>query len=283
MRILFAFLFLCTVAHAQTLDLLTTPVAKTVCSNAPTAAPVTQLNATQWQVDIKTTGTLTDGQCNPTPPPVGCLKPPLVPGPNGSFYSRLTQGVTATYAAFGSKQIDPTKFSSAFTTPGISDKPWPSSYDAVPTSPLIASVKKADGNYTNGDYMSEAFESTAPYLADNPNVQGQYLINESSFNASISMTISTACGDFGQLSPTTIVKGCVLNAGIAGSRLLWYGPNGKTCALKDGVQYYLNIVNGNIGALTPGGSGVVVSTAQPNCYGNVCTIPLQNGPGSWPH
>jgi len=201
-----------------------------------------------------------------------CSAPPTVPGAGGTSYTRTTTSVTANYSKFGNKAIDPTSFQSIFTSPGKPDIPWPSEYDAVPTFTL-----------NTHNYVSAAFTSTAPYIATTPTMQGQYFINESGFTAAISMTISTKCGDFGQLSPTSVVAGCKLNAGIAGSRLIWSGSGGTTGKLSDGVPYYLNVINANIGALTPGGSGVATSTAVSNCTGGACTIPLQNGPGSWPH
>jgi hypothetical protein len=201
----------------------------------------------------------------------GCINAPTIPGPNSTTWTQLTTPVTANYFSLGNKTVNPTQFSSIFTSPGISpDLVWPSSYDAVPVIPLSTSK-----------YIAAAFTSTSPYLTNSAsNTYGNIDINSSSFTAAISMTISTACGDFGQISPTTIVPGCTKNKAIAGNIALEWTKSGS-CKLQDGKPYYLNIISADISQLPTG--GVATSTANSTCTNSSCTVPLQNGPGNWSH
>jgi hypothetical protein len=206
----------------------------------------------------------------------GCTTPPTVAGttaPTGfltvaSWTMRpATANTSVSYFGFGSQNVDPTSFTSVFNLPNRTVHPWPGTYNA---DPVI--------NLPINQYLSLAFHTAIPpakyFTASNvpSSLFGEYQVGSSSFTATVSMTISTSCGDFGQ--STTVVPGCVLNKGGDSSFFQW--QNAGTCVLHDNTQYYLNVINADISSFP------AKSTAKSSvCPGSSCTVPLINGPGDW--
>lgn len=185
-------------------------------------------------------------------------------------YARLTATQSVNYFGAGTQNADPTSFNSMYwyAWPGYSN--------------LIADV-----SLPTNTYMSEAFTVPANYMtaANAPNpLYGRYKIGESGFSAKVSMTISTKCGDFSNptASGSSVVSGCYLNAGTAAAFITWSNNSqgGAYCVLNNNTTYYLNIINAKLDSLTPNGGGTAASTKNQYCT-TVCSVPIQNGPGTW--
>lgn len=196
---------------------------------------------------------------------------PTIPG-SGSVtaWDLLTGPVDVDYAPPGSASTDPTQFEYLFGGVTAPLKAWPGAYGVVAAFALPVDR-----------YASIGFVATPPYLASAATtLYGGYSIESSGNEAPLSMTISTSCGDFGQMSPSTIVPGCVFEAAMSGT-LTWRAPTAAgTCRLQDGRQYFLNLIDADISALDqPGGTAVTTSNA--NCTGGACVVAVTNGPGNW--
>jgi hypothetical protein len=198
-------------------------------------------------------------------PLAGCDVAPTVPG----GFTRLTGNVAIDYGGNGVHATDVTQFASTwhYWSSSPDPVPWPGSYGVIAVIPMPTQK-----------YVAAELTVPAGYVANGPsNLYGEYLIGETSASALIAMTISTHCGDFGQLSPSTIVPGCVLNNAGPDYFLAW--TKSQTCKLADGQTYYLNIINADISGLA--GGGTATSTANDRCSGGVCTDPIADGPGTW--
>jgi len=197
---------------------------------------------------------------------------PTLPGTGGvPAWNLLTGPLAVDYSPSGSAIADPTQFEYLFGGAAEPLKPWPGAYGL--TAAFALPVDR---------YVSLGFVSGAPYLGDAAaTLYGQYTVAAVGNDAPLSLTISTACGDFGQLQPSTLVPGCVLDAAGAGGTLTWRAPAaGGACRLEDGKQYFLNAINADISALgSPGGKATTTSNA--NCTGNACFMAIANGPGNW--
>jgi hypothetical protein len=154
--------------------------------------------------------------------------------------------------------------------------PWPgnSALTAVVTLP------------TN-KYVAAKFHVPAGYMAGytGSGLYGDYTVNQSGFSTSVSMSISTTCGDFANpaTSPnSSVVPGCWKNKAVTNGYVQW--RKDITCILHDNADYYLNYINADVSAVQAlsgniaGGSAS--STKNANC-GNGCTNPIANNPGSW--
>jgi hypothetical protein len=273
-------------AHADT---------RQFCS--PTAITATNSQTPNgYQETLASSGTIVDGVCV-VPPPVGCTKAPVVQGVNGKNFQRTTATVGGTYFAFGSKQVDLTQYASWFPervcfkdaagniiagTCKLVDRPFPSGYNSQPVIPLPPTT-----------YASFEFTVPTNYIPPGVVWQSLWQVNPSSFTAAFAMTVSTSCGDFGQLKPTTILPGCSANNLIGGAKKIGWSTVDYltgTCEIKNGQTLYLNVITADISELPTG--GVAKSTATTQCTyagngaptgGNNCSIAVQNGPGNWPH
>ena len=194
-----------------------------------------------------------------------CAK--AVPNSAGGSFAALGGTVTVAYSGHPSAQVNITDFDSIYqgTT-------WPASYNRIAIFTL-----------QNGKYISAAFTPASNYFTasniPNGGVYGQLSIAGTFYSAPISMTISTACGDFTPPGPgSTVVPGCYLNSGnSSGGLVQWEGPGtGHSCVLTGNTPYFLNIINADIGNLTPSGG-----TATSTCTSTSCTNPISNGPGNW--
>jgi hypothetical protein len=211
------------------------------------------------EVDASTT------PADAAPPLGGCDVAPTVPG----GFTRLTGNLAVDYGGNGVHAVDVTHFANIWhywsTSPD--PVPWPGAYGTIAMMPVPTTR-----------YVSAELTVPQGYVAHGPdNLYGEYDIGETGATALISMTISTHCGDFGQLSPSTVVPGCVLNGAGPDYFLAW--TKSQSCVLADGQTYYLNIINADISALAGGGSAT--STANDRCSGGACTDPIANGPGTW--
>jgi hypothetical protein len=115
---------------------------------------------------------------------------------------------------------------------------------------------------------------------------GAYTVNQSSFSTSVSMSISTQCGDFANpaTNPTSsVVPGCWKNKAVTNGFVQW--RKDTTCILNDNTDYYFNYINADVSAVQAlsGGvaGGTASSTKNQNC-GSSCSDPIANNPGSWP-
>lgn len=161
----------------------------------------------------------------------------------------------------GYQNVDVTNFNSVwFGT-------WPQSYGRQPVFPLPLTM-----------YMAEKFTVPAGYFAGAPSgIYGSYTVGASQYDAPVSMTISTKCGDFSNPvsfpTTSTVVPGCYIKNAGPTAKLTWSKSFG--CTLTDGGTYYLNIINADISNITPTG-GTAASTKSGTC-GSSCRIPLVNG------
>jgi hypothetical protein len=193
------------------------------------------------------------------PPPTCTTIPSSV---TGQTFTQLTGNQTVFYfgsgAGSGNQIVDVTSFDSFWFSA------WPGQRSTQPVPTLPANK-----------YLSMQFKVPAGYFETVPgNTIGEYYVGTSLFVASISMTISTGCGDFSPsaVSGSTVVAGCYANLAPASSGMFWRTPTGATCKLQDGQTYYLNFINANITNVTPTGG-----TAKSVCATASCTDPLLNG------
>lgn len=188
-------------------------------------------------------------------------------------FSQLTGLQSVFYFGNGYQSVDVTSFASVY------GGAWPGNYNR------LASV-----NLPVSNYLAEQFTVPANYFtasnAPNP-LYGNYTVSETAFTANVSMTISTACGDFSNPSvyprTSTVVPGCYMNRGVADSLIQWSKPAGSSnCLLSSGGTYFLNIINANVTNVTPSG-GTASSTKNSHCTTSpaVCTATIANGYGSW--
>jgi hypothetical protein len=195
-----------------------------------------------------------------TTPPAGNV--------NVAQWTRATGYYNVNYFGFGNATRDVTSFPSVFNIPGYSIKPWPSFYNSPPV------VKLRTNNY-----LALQFTVPKPYFSASnvPNpLYGNQQIGQSSWTVPVSMTIARACGDLGQLQPTTVVPGCRINMAGANAFFSWSNSPGQ-CNLKDGETYYLNVIEADISSYP------YRSTAKAAlCPQGACDTPFINGPGSWP-
>jgi len=218
-------------------------------------------------------------------PLAGCATAPTITGAAGTAvttWKRQTGSLAIDYYGAGTASRDVTQFASVFTSPAATAPvPWPSSYG------LAAAIPLPEDRYLSLELTVPAgfFESEGTTL-----VNGDYSNDPSGESAPYSITISTYCGDFGQITPTTIPPGCTVNK-IFGSGLFRWGhtPNqAVSCDLVDGVTYYLNIINADISTLPTAGTassteaGVGGNCTDGLCCKNgLCSDSIENGPGTW--
>ena len=188
-----------------------------------------------------------------------------------SGFSRLTGLHQEDFFSAGPLTVDVTSFASVYGAP------WPG---------ILGRVAGVSLPFAN--YLSEQFTVPANYFTatnvPNP-LYGNYTVQESNFQANVSMTISTSCGDFSNPAtyPTTstVVPGCWLTAGGGSSYIQWGTPAAVgRCVLSSGGTYFLNIINAGIKQVTPGG-GTASSTKNSKCASTTCNAIVNNGPGTW--
>ena len=162
------------------------------------------------------------------------------------------------------RDADATRFEQVFGTTSLNPSvvlPWPGRYN-LQQRPLV----------NNNQYL--ALQFTVP--SDYPTANHGYLgIAETWFDGRLTMTISTACGDFGETNQ--IAQRCILSGPEAASHPSQLGWTTQTsgsvyqglCPLQRGQTYYLNILYAPIA--TP---------LQTTCGGpGSCQRSIQNGPG----
>jgi hypothetical protein len=213
----------------------------------------------------------------------GCAVAPTLMGASGSSVSswtRMTGMHQLDYFGDGYHDVDVTQFAEIFHywSSNTNPVPWPGGYGILPSIGVPIA-----------QYLSAEFTVPKPYFtASNvpAMLYGNYGIGESCASVAVSMTISTHCGDFGQLQPTTIVPGCMKNKIGPDDALVWHSSG--TCVLEDGVTYYLNVINADISALGSGGGATSTASSKCNLNGcanpeqpNTCSVPIQDGPGTW--
>ena len=206
----------------------------------------------------------------------GCASAPMIAGTGAiTSWTRLTGNVSTDYGGNGVHAVDVTQFANVwhYWSSSPDPVPWPGGYGVIATIPV-----------PTNRYVSAELTIPPTYFSspNKPaNLYGEYEIGETNFSARLSMTISTHCGDFGQLNPSTVVPGCTVNAIAADNALIWRDQS--SCVLTDGQTYYLNIINADISALASGGTATTTTTGIAKCAGGSCTDPIANGPGTWPN
>lgn len=176
-------------------------------------------------------------------------------------FTRLTGNQNVFYfgsgAGTGNQSVDVTSFASAW------QGSWPGSMGIQPVFTMPTNT-----------YMAQQFVVPNPYFANAPaGLFGQYQVGTSRYQAPISMTISTKCGDFSNPAtyPTSsVVAGCWANKQTSSAGLQWSKSYG--CTLTDGQTYFLNIINADISAVTPTG-GTAASSKTGTC-GSSCDDPF---------
>jgi len=189
--------------------------------------------------------------------------------PSGSF-TQWTGNHSVYYYSAGSRTVDVTSFSALF------NGTWPGQYGLI-----------ADMSIPATQYVSAQFTVPANYMtASNvpASLYGKFQVGQSNFSTTLSMTVSTECGDFSNpTSPgSSVVPGCYLNKGGANTYIRWTNT-GASCALSDAAPnnvYYLNIINADISNVTHGG-GTATSTGNQACSGSTCSDPILTGNGTW--
>jgi hypothetical protein len=203
------------------------------------------------------------------PPPGAC--PTVIPSSTTGItnFTQLTGTPSVFYFSAGSFNTDVTSMDAIFRGP------WPG--NASLTAVIDLPTNK---------YVSAKFHVPAGFLAGFPTgVFGDYTMNNSNFTATVSMTISTTCGDFAYpvTAPTSsVVPGCWRNKQPVGGLLQW--RKDTTCVLQDNHDYYFNFINADVSAIQAlNGStagGTASSTKNANC-GSSCSDPIANSPNSW--
>ncbi|HJU39829.1 MAG TPA: hypothetical protein VJ724_09675 [Tahibacter sp.] len=160
--------------------------------------------------------------------------------------------------------VDATRFDLVFGTTTLQPNqvtPWPGRYN-LQQRPLV----------NNNRYLALQFTVPADYRTD---AYGFLGIAETWYDGRLSMTLSTACGDFGETNQ--IAQRCILsgpNAASHPSQLGWTtytsGPtHDGLCPLEPGRTYYLNILY-----------APVADPLETTCEGfGSCQRAIQNGPG----
>jgi hypothetical protein len=162
----------------------------------------------------------------------------------------------------GNQSVDVTSFASFWFAP-FPGQNGRSGYLTVPTN----------------KYMSQQFSVPAGYMAGAPSTAyGRYAIGTSSNSTSISMSISTKCGDFSNPAtyPTTssVVPGCWINLGSPGGFVQWVKTaTSGACVLTDGQTYFVNYINADVSQVTPTG-GTAASDQNANCTPTSCKMSL---------
>ncbi len=183
-------------------------------------------------------------------------------------FTRLTPIQQVNYFGSGYHNVDPTQFGSVYFVP------WPGTYNAI-----------ADFSLPVNKYLSMQFTVPSGYMANAPsNLYGNIVPAESGYSAPVSITVSTSCGDFSDPSSypstSTVVTGCYSNKGGINTGIQWRKTG--SCVLQDNQTYFLNVVLGDVGAVTPGGGGSAASTRNINkCSLSNCSVPVENGQGNW--
>jgi hypothetical protein len=162
----------------------------------------------------------------------------------------------------GPQSVDVTSFASFWWAawPGQNGR---TGYVAVPTN----------------KYMSQQFAVPVGYFAGvGSTTYGRYAVGTSSNSTSISMSISTKCGDFSNPAtyPATssVVPGCWINAAQPGGFVQWVKTaTSGACTLTEGKTYYLNFINADVGQVTPTG-GTAASSKNSNCGPSTCNMSL---------
>ena len=203
----------------------------------------------------------------------------VIPPGNCATIPSSTTGITSFTQQTGvqnvsyfssSANVDVTLFDQLYQAP------WPgnSSLTAVVTVPI-------------SKYISAQFHVPAGYMAgySGAGLYGDYTVNQSGFSTSVSLSISTACGDFANPSTnpsSTVVPGCWKNKAVTNGYVQW--RKDTTCILQDNHTYYLNFINADVSAVQAINNnvagGTASSTKNQNC-GSGCTDPIANNPGSW--
>ena len=202
-----------------------------------------------YDVALTSASPILPGACQAPPPPAPTSTCPTI----GAF-SRWT-GTQAVNFTSGPtpRQVDVTSFASAFQFAG---KLWPGISGVVPMIPLPVNR-----------YL--ALQFTVPSNAS-ATLLGTFLVGDTGYSAPLSMTISTACGDFRDpAAGSTVVAGCRKNAIAAHGGFSWH-ISGQGCVLQPGRTYYLNIINADVSGALP------VSTANGLCINKVCSDPILN-------
>ncbi len=189
--------------------------------------------------------------------------------------TQLTAHQNDNHFGGGVISTDQTQFGSVYRTA------WPGFYNDL-----------ADFSLPVGNYLGMAFTVPHGYMAnsgsptywDNGSVlalYGNISVASSGYSAPVSMTISRACGDFSNPSAngSTVVAGCYLNKGLQGYSVQW--RQSGSCALQDDQPYFLNVIVADISAVTPNGGGTAASKKTINCSQTTCSVPVENGVGSW--
>jgi hypothetical protein len=163
------------------------------------------------------------------------------------------------------------------------------SYDAVWLTPFPGAIPagqlvRFDLNKAN--YISLAFTIPVGYGTNHSGFTEWFQLGSSDVAANVSMSVSTACGDFSEPTnpgSTVVAEKCWKNNGRGTSGIVWQeAPDSTKCVLQEGKPYYLNLINADVSKVGANGTGSV-TTFYPgyNCSGDSCTLPIQNGPRSY--
>lgn len=171
-----------------------------------------------------------------------------------------------------STTVDPTSMNSVMNYK-ISNTEWPN------TTGMAAVF-----NLPNDKYLSMKFTIPAAGMPNSATkkVYGTYNLNESSFSVPVTMTISTACGDFSAPGSTSTVL-CTNPRAVPNNGLFFVNyPIASTsiCTLHNGGTYYLNVISATVtnGVAKSNAASGMLGTKR--CIGSSCPVPLMNGPGS---
>jgi hypothetical protein len=210
--------------------------------------------------------TLTQGPS--IPPPGTCT---VIPSSTSGIpnFTQLIGTQQVFYFSGGTLPVDVASFDAIFQAP------WPgnAAITAVVTLPTDR-------------YVSAKFHVPPGFMERYPaGVYGDYSINQSGFSTSVSMSISTTCGDFanpGTAPTSSVVSGCWKNKQTTNGFVQW--RKDSFCILQDDHDYYLNFINADVSGVQAisGGTagGTASSTKNQNC-GSGCSDPIANNPNSF--
>jgi hypothetical protein len=185
-------------------------------------------------------------------------------------FTQLTGNVSVYRYSLGTTNLDATSFNAI--------------YDTWPGNSAISAVISLPTN----KYLAEKFTVPHGYFAGytGSGLYNAYSINQSTFTAPVSFTISTTCGDFSNPandSGSTVVAGCwrnLLSATLTAGQSWVQWRSNTTCILHDDTTYYLNMINADISQVHANGTGTATSSKNANCS-STCANSIRNGPGNF--
>lgn len=234
----------------------------TVCT---TAASCAQTHAYSATLNPPSLTTYTFGlQCGSVSDSASVTVQPIAPPPTGCVANPgWTRSYTGTVIHHANQQAGlPANGFTAWDS--IWGRPYP---DLTPIDPWPSkTISRVVGPIVSPKYyVAAGFTAVA-------NAAGLLHVEQTGFQAPISMTISARCGDF-DMASANIPPGCA-KSGLRGDQSMYWrvGTVAGFCQLTAGQSYYLNIVYANLANSATG----TPMGAQQSCVTGYCANQIKN-------